>query len=137
MNGRTRNVSLLIAFAALALAHPPQEADMTRAPRSLHIPATLRWGVILAFVTATISGVSIFVNGLAVKQLPDPALYTTLKNGVAAAPQFEGGSTVVGLVALACLAHLPSAQQALYHRVLCNQAARRGEYTAAMESSRT
>ena len=45
---------------------------------------TLRWGVILALVTALISGVSIFVNGLAVKQLPDPALYTTLKNFVAA-----------------------------------------------------
>ena len=45
---------------------------------------TLKWGVILALATALISGVSIFVNGLAVKQLPDPALYTTLKNGVAA-----------------------------------------------------
>ena len=45
---------------------------------------TLRWGVLLALATAVISGVSIFVNGLAVKQLPDPAVYTTLKNGVAA-----------------------------------------------------
>ncbi len=45
---------------------------------------TLRWGVVLALGTALISGVSIFVNGLAVKQLPDPAVYTTLKNGVAA-----------------------------------------------------
>jgi drug/metabolite transporter (DMT)-like permease len=45
---------------------------------------TLRWGVLLALATALISGVSIFVNGLAVKQLPDPAVYTTLKNGVAA-----------------------------------------------------
>ncbi|MBI2781379.1 MAG: DMT family transporter [Chloroflexi bacterium] len=45
---------------------------------------TLRWGVLLAVGTALISGVSIFVNGLAVKQLPDPAVYTTLKNGVAA-----------------------------------------------------
>ena len=45
---------------------------------------TLRWGVLLALATAAISGVSIFVNGLAVKQLPDPAVYTTLKNGVAA-----------------------------------------------------
>ena len=48
------------------------------------IPLTLRWGVLLALATAVISGVSIFVNGLAVKQLPDPALYTTLKNAVAA-----------------------------------------------------
>ncbi len=48
------------------------------------IPSTLRWGIGLAFATALISGFSIFVNGLAVKQLPDPAVYTTLKNGVAA-----------------------------------------------------
>lgn len=54
---------------------------LARAPR---IPTTLRWGVLLALVTAVISGVSIFINGFAVKQLPDPALYTTLKNGVAA-----------------------------------------------------
>lgn len=49
------------------------------------IPRTVRWGVILAAATAAISGVSIFVNAFAVKQLPDPAVYTTLKNGVAAA----------------------------------------------------
>jgi len=48
------------------------------------IPITLRWGVILAFAVALISGVSVFVNGFAVKQLPDAAVYTTLKNGVAA-----------------------------------------------------
>jgi drug/metabolite transporter (DMT)-like permease len=48
------------------------------------IPNTLRWGVILAFGVALISGVSVFVNGFAVKQLPDAAVYTTLKNGVAA-----------------------------------------------------
>lgn len=57
---------------------------MTPFARAPKIPATLRWGVLLAFATALISGVSIFVNGLAVKQLPDPAVYTTLKNGVAA-----------------------------------------------------
>jgi fructose-bisphosphate aldolase class I len=32
-------------------------------------------------------------------------------------------------------AHVLAAQQALYHRALCNRAARRGEYTAAMERS--
>lgn len=51
------------------------------APR---VPDTLRWGIGLAFGAALISGVSIFVNAFAVKQLPDPAVYTTLKNGVAA-----------------------------------------------------
>jgi hypothetical protein len=56
---------------------------MTALP-TIRIPETLHWGVLLALGTALISGVSIFVNGLAVKQLPDPALYTTLKNGVAA-----------------------------------------------------
>lgn len=49
------------------------------------IPITMRWGVALAFVVALISGVSVFVNAYAVKQVPDAAVYTTLKNGVAAA----------------------------------------------------
>ena len=31
-------------------------------------------------------------------------------------------------------AHVPEAQKALLHRALCNHAARRGEYNAAMES---
>jgi len=54
---------------------------MNRVPA--RIPDSLRWGVLLAVATALISGVSIFVNGLAVKQLPDPAVYTTLKNAIA------------------------------------------------------
>jgi drug/metabolite transporter (DMT)-like permease len=49
------------------------------------IPMTTRWGIGLATVTALISGVAVFVNGFAVTQLPDAAVYTTLKNGVAAA----------------------------------------------------
>lgn len=32
-------------------------------------------------------------------------------------------------------ANVSAAQQALYHRARCNQAARRGEYSAAMEKS--
>jgi len=56
---------------------------MTALP-TIRIPRTLRWGVLLALATALISGVSIFVNALAVKELPDPAVYTTLKNGAAA-----------------------------------------------------
>jgi drug/metabolite transporter (DMT)-like permease len=54
--------------------------DLARA----RVPETLAWGIGLAVVTAVISGISIFVNAFAVKQLPDPAVYTTLKNGVAA-----------------------------------------------------
>ena len=51
---------------------------------SPRIPITTRWGIGLAVVAALISGVSIFINGFAVKQLPDPAVYTTINNGVAA-----------------------------------------------------
>jgi drug/metabolite transporter (DMT)-like permease len=48
------------------------------------VPVTRRWGVVLALATAGISGMSIFVNAFAVRQITDPALYTTLKNLVAA-----------------------------------------------------
>jgi drug/metabolite transporter (DMT)-like permease len=41
-------------------------------------------GVGLALVTAAISGVAVFLNASAVRQVPDPAVYTTLKNAVAA-----------------------------------------------------
>ena len=40
-------------------------------------------GVTLAFVTAAVSGVSIYVNGRAVKHFPDATVYTTAKNLVA------------------------------------------------------
>jgi drug/metabolite transporter (DMT)-like permease len=48
------------------------------------LPATLGAGMLLALTTALLSGVSIWVNAFAVKQLPDPAVYTTVKNGFAA-----------------------------------------------------
>ncbi len=54
---------------------------------------TVRAGLLLALVAAGVSGISVFVNAFAVKQLPDPAVYTTLKNGVAAA-------ILVGLAAI-------------------------------------
>jgi drug/metabolite transporter (DMT)-like permease len=69
-----------------------------RGIRSLTVPQTFAWGIGLALVTALISGVSIFVNGFAVKQLPDAAVFTTLKNGVAA----------VLLIALAAAAVRPA-----------------------------
>lgn len=43
-----------------------------------------RTGIYLALGTALISGVSVFLNGFAVRQFSDPATYTTLKNAVAA-----------------------------------------------------
>lgn len=49
------------------------------------IPETVGWGLGLAAVAACISGLAIWLNGFAVKQVPDAALYTTLKNGVAVA----------------------------------------------------
>lgn len=41
-------------------------------------------GALLALVTAAISGLSIYLNAFGVKLVPDAAVYTTAKNGVAA-----------------------------------------------------
>jgi drug/metabolite transporter (DMT)-like permease len=48
------------------------------------LPLSPGWGLLLALGAALISGLSIYLNAFAVKQLPDAALFTTLKNGVAA-----------------------------------------------------
>lgn len=48
------------------------------------LPVSVGWGIALAFATALISGFAIFINSYAVKEVSDPALFTTLKNGVAA-----------------------------------------------------
>jgi drug/metabolite transporter (DMT)-like permease len=48
------------------------------------VPAGAGWGIVLAVGAALISGLAIYLNAYAVKQLPDAAVYTTLKNGVAA-----------------------------------------------------
>ena len=53
-----------------------------RAP-ALSIPSTRTTGLALAAATATISGISIFVNATAVKAVPDAVVFTTLKNIVA------------------------------------------------------
>jgi drug/metabolite transporter (DMT)-like permease len=42
-------------------------------------------GIALAFVTATVSGVAVYLNGHAVKQFGDATVYTTAKNAVAGA----------------------------------------------------
>lgn len=47
--------------------------------------STRATGIGLAFVTAVVSGVSIFVNGHAVKHFHDATVYTTAKNAVAGA----------------------------------------------------
>jgi drug/metabolite transporter (DMT)-like permease len=51
----------------------------------VHVPDTTGWGLVLAAIAAVISGVSIWLNAFAVKEAPDPAVFTTLKNAVAAA----------------------------------------------------
>jgi drug/metabolite transporter (DMT)-like permease len=63
------------------LARQPRLAPK---PRTIGVPRTTTWGLALALATACISGVAVWLNAYAVKQVPDPALYTTLKNGVAA-----------------------------------------------------
>jgi drug/metabolite transporter (DMT)-like permease len=54
-------------------------------PSPPSIPRRTGWGVALAVVAALISGLAVYLNAFAVKQLPDAAVYTTLKNAVAAA----------------------------------------------------
>ena len=80
--------------------------------------STRATGIALAFVTALISGVAIFVNGRAVKHFGDATVYTTAKNAVAgvlllalAAPLLGGPRSEVpkirkhrlGLIAIAVI----------------------------------
>jgi drug/metabolite transporter (DMT)-like permease len=58
------------------------------------IPNTASVGIALAFLTALISGFSIFINSYAVKEFSSPSVFTTLKN------------TIVGITLLCLL--LPS-----------------------------
>lgn len=48
------------------------------------IPRTRGWGVALAFATAAISGVAVFLNKYGLRRVPNPTVYTTAKNLVAA-----------------------------------------------------
>lgn len=48
----------------------------------MSIPRTTGWGVALAAATATISGVSIFVNGLIVKEFADAVALTGARNAL-------------------------------------------------------
>ena len=90
------------------------------------IPASFDWGIGLAIGAALISGLAVYLNAFAVKQLPDAAVYTTLKNGVAAAILIAitlalggiarpGRSPVVGGVR-----SLPSASSAAACRSSCS-----------------
>jgi drug/metabolite transporter (DMT)-like permease len=61
----------------------PESPGRSR-PRRFAIPVGVDWGIALAAGAALISGLAIYLNAFAVKQLPDAAVYTTLKNAVAA-----------------------------------------------------
>jgi drug/metabolite transporter (DMT)-like permease len=61
---------------------------MTQPARRSHprlaLPVSVNAGIGLAFGAALVSGLAIYLNAFAVKQVPDAAVYTTLKNAVAA-----------------------------------------------------
>ena len=60
-----------------------------------------RTGILLALVTALISGVAVYVNGIAVRAVADATLYTTVKNLLAAA-------VLLGVAVAATVARRPS-----------------------------
>lgn len=49
-----------------------------------HVDPTVRRGVALALGTALISGLAVYLNAFGVRSVPDPVVYTTAKNLVAA-----------------------------------------------------
>lgn len=69
---------------------------LRRAATAIRLPLTPGWGIRLAVATAVISGVAVWLNAFAVKQVPDPAVYTTLKNLVAALILIGGASLMGG-----------------------------------------
>jgi drug/metabolite transporter (DMT)-like permease len=73
---------------------------------ALSLPATRSTGLALAAVTATISGVSVYLNATAAKVVPDAVVFTTLKNTLA----------VLALVVLAALVVRPDEVRAIDRR---------------------
>ena len=51
----------------------------------MSIPRTVGWGIALATMTALISGVSVFANGLIVKEFADPVVLTGARNALVGA----------------------------------------------------
>ncbi len=51
----------------------------------MSIPRTIGWGIALATMTALISGVSVFANGLIVKEFADPVVLTGVRNAMVGA----------------------------------------------------
>jgi drug/metabolite transporter (DMT)-like permease len=48
----------------------------------MSVPRTMGWGIALAFMTALISGVAVFLNGLFVKEFPSPILLAAVRNSL-------------------------------------------------------
>lgn len=48
----------------------------------MRVPMTVRWGIGLALITALISGVTIYLNGLYVKEFHDPILLAAVRNSI-------------------------------------------------------
>jgi drug/metabolite transporter (DMT)-like permease len=72
---------------------------------AIEIPLGVRWGVGLAFGAALISGLAIYLNGFAVKQMADAAVFTTLKNAVAAIVLVTAAVGVGGMRAVRAIDH--------------------------------
>lgn len=49
------------------------------------IPRTVGWGIVLATVTAVVSGISVFANGLIVREFADPVVLTGARNALVGA----------------------------------------------------
>jgi len=49
------------------------------------VPRTVGWGIALATLTALISGISVFANGLIVKEFADPVVLTGARNAIVGA----------------------------------------------------
>lgn len=53
---------------------------VARIPNTVRVPRTVAAGVALALGTAVISGFSVFINGLVIKEFADPLLLTGIRN---------------------------------------------------------
>ena len=69
----------------------------SRPARDPETTARFDRGIALAVGAALISGLAVYLNAFGVKQVPDPAVYTTLKNAVAAAVLLGVLATAGGL----------------------------------------
>lgn len=57
----------------------------------MNVPRTKHWGIALAVLTALISGISVFANGLIVKEFSDPVVLTGVRNALV-------GAVLVGIL---------------------------------------